>query len=90
MKKGAAFLAFPEMQGMLLTELSGRLNFTSKPTAVYGDLLYFEDFPVDSVKNENDLPYWSRCTMLEPQVISFESIGEAASALKSIQRSWAP
>ena len=88
--KGAAFLAFPDMQGMLLTELSGRLNFNSKPTAVYGDLLYFEDFPVDSVKNENGLPYWSRCTMLEPQRISFESIGEAASALKSIQRSWAP
>ena len=59
---GAAFLAFPDMQGMLLTELSGRLNFNSKPTAIYGDLLYFEDFPVDSVKNENDLPYWSRCT----------------------------
>lgn len=87
---GAAFLAFPDMQGMLLTELSGRLNFNSKPTAIYGDLLYFEDFPVDTVKNENDLPYWSRCTMLEPQRISFESIGEAASALKSIQRSWAP
>ena len=37
---GAAFLAFPEMSGMLKTELQGRLNFNSKPTAVYGDLLY--------------------------------------------------
>ena len=36
---GAAFLAYPEMSGMLKTELGGRLNFNSKPTAVYGDLL---------------------------------------------------
>lgn len=88
--KGAAFLAYPEMAGMLKTELSGRLNFNSKPTAVYGDLFYYEDFPVESVKDANDLPYWSRSTMLEPAMLDFESIGEAANALKAIQRSWAP
>lgn len=87
---GAAFLAFPEMQGMLKTELAGRLGFSSEPSAVYGDLLYYADFPIDSVKDANDLPYWSRSTMLEPQIINFDSIGEAASSLKSIQRSWAP
>ena len=87
---GAAFLAYPEMSGMLKTELAGRLNFNSKPTAVYGDLLYYADFPIENVKDENDLPYWSRSTMLEPMIINFESIGEAATALKEIQRSWAP
>lgn len=87
---GAAFLAYPEMAGMLKTELAGRLNFSSKPTAVYGDLFYYEDFPVDSVKTPDDLPYWSRSTMLKPALLDFESIGEAAAALKSIQRSWAP
>ena len=87
---GAAFLAFPEMSGMLKTELQGRLNFNSKPTAVYGDLLYYEDFPVENVKDSNDLPYWSRCTMLNPMLLDFESIGEAAASLKSIQRNWAP
>lgn len=87
---GAAFLAYPEMQGMLKTELAGRLGFSSLPTSVYGDLLYYEDFPVEKVQNENDLPYWARTTMLEPEIIEFNSIGEAASALKSRQRSWAP
>ena len=72
---GAAFLAYPEMSGMLKTELAGRLNFNSKPTAVYGDLLYYADFPIENVKDENDLPYWSRSTMLEPMIINFESIG---------------
>lgn len=87
---GAAFLAFPEMTGMLKTELAGRLGFSSAPSKTYGDLLYFEDFPVENVQKADDLPYWARTVMLEPQLISFESIGSAASALKSIQRSWAP
>lgn len=87
---GVAFLAFPEMVGMLQTELAGRLHFDSKPDAVYGELLYYKDFPVASVKTPNDLPYWARTTMLNPQILNFESIGEAANALKNIQRSWAP
>lgn len=87
---GVAFLAFPEMQGMLKAELSNRLGFTSKPTAVYGDLLYYQDYPVENVKNRNDLPYWASTTMLEPSLITFDSIGNAANILKSIQRSWAP
>lgn len=88
--KGVAFLAYPEMSGMLKTELSGRLHFDSKPTAQYGDLLYYEDFPTDNLSDPNVLPYWSRCTMLEPELLKFKSIGEASGALKSIQRSWAP
>ena len=87
---GAAFLSFPEMQGMLLSELRDRLHFNSKPSAIYGDLLYFEDFPVSSIKNLNDIPYWARTVMLEPKIIHFNSIGEAASSLKSVQRNWAP
>lgn len=88
--KGVAFLAYPEMQGMLRTEISDRLGFKGNPTKIYGDLLYFEDFPVENIKSENDLPYWSRSTMLSPKIIHFESIGNAAQALKGIQRSWAP
>ena len=88
--KGAAFLAFPEMTGLLLSELKGRFNFTSKPTQTYGELLYFEDFPVQQLKNPGDFPYWARTTMLEPQIMDFSSIGQAASALKEIQRNWAP
>lgn len=87
---GVAFLAFPEMVGMLKTELAGRLHFDSKPDAAYGELLYYKDFSVDSVKSPNDLPYWARSVMLNPQILDFDSIGEAANALKNIQRNWAP
>ena len=87
---GVAFLAFPEMVGMLQTELAGRLHFDSKPDAVYGELLYYKDFPVDLIKTSDDLPYWARSTMLNPKILDFESIGEAANSLKNIQRSWAP
>ena len=44
---GVAFLAFPEMQGLLKSELSSRVGFDSKPTAIYGDLLYYADYPKD-------------------------------------------
>lgn len=82
---GKAFLCFPEMQGLLLSELKSRFGFDSKPTAIYGDLLYYADFP------ENlPVPYWARTVMLEPKKVTFTSIGSAASALKQIQRSWAP
>lgn len=87
---GAAFLAYPDMRGMLQTELSGRLHFNSKPAVVYGELLYYSDFPVDSVKTPDDLPYWARSAMLKPRILDFESIGEAANSLKNIQRNWAP
>lgn len=87
---GAAFLAYPDMTGMLRTELSGRLHFNSKPAAVYGELLYYSDFPVDSVKTPDNLPYWARSAMLKPRILDFESIGEAANSLKNIQRNWAP
>lgn len=87
---GAAFLAYPDMTGMLRTELSGRLHFNSKPAAVYGELLYYSDFPVDSVKTPDDLPYWARSAMLKPRILDFESIGEAANSLKNTQRNWAP
>lgn len=82
---GVAFLAFPEMQGMLKSELSNRLGFDSKPTAVYGDLLYYEDYPKDGI-----IPYWCKSAMLNPKRMTFSSIGTAAKELKSIQRNWAP
>ncbi len=81
---GKAFLAFPEMQGLLLSELKSRLNYQGKEAVWYGDLLYCPDY------SDEQLPYWSRCSLLEPLEITFESIGSGASSLKSMQRSWAP
>ena len=109
---GVAFLSFPEMQGLLLSELKTRLNYDAKNAVWYGELLYCPDFEVNkwdvsllessetqensgfnaevSERSDSVFPFWSRCTMTEPLEITFESIGGAASSLKSIQRSWAP
>lgn len=81
-----AFLSFPEQTELLVSELKGRFNITQKPTARYGDLLYFENLDCA----EAPIPYWSRTTMLDPFFLDFKTIGEAANALKEIQRNWAP
>lgn len=88
--KGTAFLTFPEMQEMLRSELDGRFNFCANPTAVYGDLLYYENFPSGRLRDSGCVPYWARTVMLEPKIIRFDSIGSAAAALKAVQRNWAP
>ena len=79
-----AFLAFPEQTELLLSEIKSRFNLNIKPTARYGELIYYEDFP------ENMIPYWARTVMLDPFFLNFNTIGEAANALKNIQRNWAP
>ncbi|MCR4579588.1 MAG: SAM-dependent methyltransferase [Treponema sp.] len=82
-----AFLSFPEQKNLLLAELKDRFGISQKPDAQYGDLIYFENI---NQEDKKILPYWSRTTMLEPFTFRFESIGEAASKLKEIQRNWAP
>jgi len=79
-----AFLAFPEQSELLLSEIKTRFNLNLKPTQRFGDLLYYEDFP------EGKIPYWARTVMLNPFFLNFNTIGEAATALKNIQRNWAP
>ena len=85
---GKAFLSFPEQAELLQSELKKRFNFSKKPDAVYGELLYFDSLPENP--SEPILPYWARTVMLEPFILNFESIGEAAGELKKIQRNWAP
>lgn len=87
---GVAFLAFPDMQNLLVSELEKRFGFKTKDSVWYGDLLYCPVPPQSPIPALPPLPYWSRCTMLEPIEITFESIGSAALSLKSIQRNWAP
>ena len=81
-----AFLPFPEQTELLISELETRFNINLKPSARYGQLLYYEDFP-DST---GVYPYWARTVMLEPFFLNFKTIGEAANNLKEIQRNWAP
>ena len=88
---GAAFLAFPDMLSLLQQELAGRFACTARADAQYGDLLYFADWnPSDNSGKAAQVPYWCRTAMLEPQLVHFDSIGEAAAYLKSLQRNWAP
>lgn len=106
---GTAFLAFPEMNNLLASELSERFNYGKIKSAAtisgstfasgqcqwYGDLLYCPDFDVNSrpetsTAKNGAIPYWARTAMLEPFLLEFESIGEAARALKELQRNWAP
>lgn len=113
---GTAFLSFPDMQGLLSSELAERFGygaiqqsatisgttFSADGARWYGDLLYCPDFtltactvtdgPCDTDQNTHRkaVPYWARTTMEEPFLTHFESIGEAAKALRDIQRNWAP
>lgn len=102
---GRAFLAFPGMRGMLEDELSRRFgygkivrsatvsgnSFVREGARWFGDLLYCPNF--DGAVGDGfsrGAPYFSRCSMTEPFSLEFGSIGEAARALREIQRNWAP
>lgn len=90
------YLAFPDQADFLVAELQERFGISSQAiskTRRYQNLFIFEP---ESLPEElhgpkpQAVPYWCSTALLEPVEISFNSIGEAASALKSIQRSWAP
>ena len=91
---GIAFLAFPDTLDFLKTELSERFSLSSLSgtnSKAFGEILYIEN----TSEKRTDLflseqPYWARTTLLEPFLLYFESIGDAAKALKEIQRNWAP
>ena len=104
--RGVAFLAFPEMKNLLSSELAERFGYgkivesatisgmsfdSFGSSSWYGDLLYCPDFNMEFFKEaDNTLPYWARTVMVEPFLLHFDSIGEAANELKNIQRNWAP
>lgn len=87
---GIAFLAFPEQKEMLLSEIKNRFNFHQSPENEYGDLLFFSSKADFLECSKGKFPYWACSVMEEPFILNFESIGEASSHLKSIQRNWAP
>lgn len=95
--KGVAFLAYPETLAFLESELKNRFKLDdSVHLKCYGDILYLENIEgIFSSSNPEEiapqeLPYWARTTFLKPFILHFDSIGEAASGLKEIQRNWAP
>ena len=101
--RGTAFLAFPDMKNLLTAELAGRFGYGQIVESAtiegmsfshfgdsrwYGDLLYCPDF--NPKYFDGELPYWARSVLAESFLLHFDSIGEAASELKNIQRNWAP
>ena len=86
---GTAFLSFPQMKELLESELKSRLNCNLSNVKAYGDLLYLDDYELKSLTSEF-VPYWARTVFCEPFLLHFDSIGDAATALKQIQRLWAP
>ena len=86
---GAAFLPFPEMDGILRDELKERFSVSMENAVAYGELLYIPDYNIKNSDGSFKVPYFCRSAMLEPFILKFDSIGEASGELKKIQRSWA-
>lgn len=49
-----------------------------------------ESLPKPQIVAGTHTPYWARTALLNPFILHFDSIGEAANVLKGIQRNWAP
>ena len=83
--QGMAFLPYEGMKDLMLSEFRDRFGIDTSGAEYYGDLVYLKD-----CTDRDKIPYWCRCCMKEPFILHFDSIGEAASVLKGILRSWAP
>lgn len=82
---GAAFLAFDEKRDWLVDELCTCFGAQKDSLVFYGDLVYWQDAPAEKIK-----PFWCSTVYFEPFTVEFQSVSEAANALKQIQRNWAP
>jgi len=71
---GTCYHAARGFLSLLLEELPGRDRLDGELVTVLG---------------EHRRPYWTRNVWQRPLLVEFGSIGEAASALRSIQRNWA-
>lgn len=90
------YLAFPGQLDFLLSELRERFGLSPQDirnAQRHEDLLLLKPDVLPEIlcgPNPAAIPYWASTILLEPEEISFTSIGDAATTLKSIQRSWAP
>lgn len=97
---GRAWLSIPDFKQNLLDELD-LLGFSKKNIQLYDDFVYVKNFKPTAEKARNNLPpqastanllpavYWHKTELYKPFIARFESITEAASILRSIQRNWA-
>ena len=79
---GRAYLAFEDKLPFLLNELQNRFGLAHSDLQFYGNLVYTE-------KQLETYPYWCATALLKPVVLTFQSVNDAANALRQIQRNWA-
>ena len=72
--KGSAFLSFPKMSAMLLSEMQERFSFDTKNVKYFSDILYFEDYSFE----DGGASFEEATVSLPKNATSFE---EATSAL---------
>lgn len=101
---GIALLPFTDAKPFLKTELKERFGLDELNVTEYQDLMYFPEGLCQpaTASNPNAFslplspdapsanPYWAKTVLFEPFLLHFDSISEAAGALKGIQRNWAP
>lgn len=80
---GSTYISFDEKDAFLQNELTSRFQIETSSLTTYGNCLYNPN-EIESVH-----PYWAATVLTNPFTVSFSSVGEAASALKAIQRNWA-
>ena len=104
--EGTALLPFSEMDSLLISECDNRFSYSISEAEKWCDFFYLPNLILDDLKSVQEknpdgsekifrydsakIPYWCRCAMVEPVKIHFDSIGDGASALRDMQRSWAP
>mgnify|MGYP002853351301 CR=1 FL=1 len=84
-KPKIALLAYKDALPLLENELQTSFHLEKSCYTVHGELILCID---DEAFLEN-YPYFARTVLLEPKIVHFNSIGDAAKFLKNIQRNWA-
>ena len=88
-----AFLPFPGTRDFLLSEMKERFSIDTSAFVSHGELLFFEGLDTgvknyDYKKGDSRLPYFASAVLFNVKKITFDSISDAASALRSLARSW--
>ena len=83
--RGAAFLAARGFLGHLLEELPDQTRVDEELVSCWSLESQTESGIAPSTR-----AYWTRNVWLEPFLLEFDSISQAAKALRSLQRNWAP
>jgi len=78
---GTAWLAIPDFQYELFSELTLDPARLPPKASVWGDIVYREGSAPQT--------FWHRAVLNKPMLAEFSSVAEAANILRSIQRNWA-